>query len=492
LLTTVLVSIVAATIGMVAIQISLVAGTSELSRLEVNQSRLAVDVGLSKMSATLEHNPLSIYYQVLAEESSRLCYLEADNPVTVEAGSVWPSDCGPVWGYSASDYSSGVLVRPPSPDSTLVEVSAFGRAGEVILGRRETYSILGQASPSLYSGTSLDVSSTGFDTTQYKGIIYSYEEITLTDESKFAQGSIVASEKNSSPGSPQVCQLKCTHALGTAESNGVLDIRNVYKVPMSPGGVDSALSTLGKVACLDESPILLAGEVTALCLRPGKTLVDAYGASRGMPAVAAILVTATGDPNHINIYSSDSSSPADVFVENWTLLGTYLYPSSGVLYSDYALYVGGCPAGSPNCTNTFSKGLTVVAGSPLNRRDIVVGTSLQGGGLGLVASGTVRIVAPSGPVAVSIDAAILASGSPTPPLLSSTPSSPAAGSSLRISGQMVLSRYDVSLGGFATKTYTSSVSSAPMFPAPLLKYLRTSAVPLTASQAADLVEGTTP
>ena len=83
LLTTVLVSVVAATIAMVAIQVSLVAGASELDRLEVSQAKLSMNTGLTRVAATLEHNPLSIYYQVLQDESDRLCYLAADNTVVV-------------------------------------------------------------------------------------------------------------------------------------------------------------------------------------------------------------------------------------------------------------------------------------------------------------------------------------------------------------------------------------------------------------------------
>jgi hypothetical protein len=134
LLTTVLVSVVAATIAMVAIQVSLVAGASELDRLEVSQAKLSMNTGLTRVAATLEHNPLSIYYQVLQDESDRLCYLAADNTVVVQAGSPWPAECGPVWGYTRSEYTSGVLISPPSPSNSNIEVSAFGRSGNVVVG----------------------------------------------------------------------------------------------------------------------------------------------------------------------------------------------------------------------------------------------------------------------------------------------------------------------------------------------------------------------
>lgn len=492
LLTTVLVSIVAATIGMVAIQVSLVAGTSELSRLEVNQSKLAMNTGLVKVSATMEHNPLSIYYQVLPDESNRLCYLEAENPAVIEAGAPWPADCGPVWGYATSEYTSGVLIKPPSSASTLLEVSAFGRAGEVIVGQKEVYSILGPTSPSLYSGTLLDTGATGFDVNEYSGIIYSYNEATVMDESKFAKGSIVAAEKYASPVTTRACLLRCTYALSSLESDTVLNVRNIYKVPMSPGGVDSSITVLQKIACLDQSPIILNGQVTSLCLRSGETLADLNGTTSAMSNAGAVLVTTADNPDHLSIYRTDSASTGGISSTNWTLVGNFLYPASGILYSDYTTYIGGCLGRPQECTNTFPKGLTLVAGSPANRKDIIVGSSLQGYGIGLVASGAVKISVLSGSSNISINAAILASGRPNEPLLLTTTSQPALGSSLNITGQLVLSRYEVDLNGYTTKTHISSVSRAPFFPGPLIKYLKINAIPLTAAQASVLAEGTTP
>ena len=490
LLTTVLVSIVAATIGMVSIQVSLIAGTSELSRLEVNQSKLSMNTGLMKVAATLEHNPLSIYYQVLPDESDRLCYLDADNTTVIEAGSPWPADCGPVWGYNISEYASGVLIKPPSAASTLLELSAFGRAGEVAVGQKEVYSILGPAAPSLYSGTLLDTGNTGFDVNEYNGIVYSYNEAIVTDESKFANGSIVAAEKYTSPLTTEACSLRCTFALSSLESDTMLNVRNIYKAPMSPGGVDSSITVLQKIACLDPSPAIIDGHVTSLCLRPGGTLVDANSNTFIMPTAGAVLVTESESPGQLSIYSTASASTGGISAANWTLVGDFLYPSSGVLYSDYTTYVGSCFSKPQDCTNTFSKGLTVVSGSPANRKDVVVGTSLQGPGIGLVASGVVKISILSAESGISVNAAILASGRPNEPLLLTPTGQSGSGSSLSITGQLVLSRYEVDLSAYTIKTHISSVSSAPFFPGPLLKFIRISAVPLTASQASALAEGT--
>lgn len=492
LLTTVLVSIVAATIGMVAIQVSLVAGTSELSRLEVNQSKLSMNTGLDKVSATLEHNPLSIYYQVLPDESNRLCYLEAANPAVIEAGSPWPADCGPVWGYDTSEYTSGVLIKPPSAVSTLLEVSAFGRVGEVIVGQKEIYSILGPTAPSLYSGTSLDTGATGFDVNTYSGIVYSYNEVTVADESNFAKGSIVAAEKYASPVTTGACLLRCTYALSNLESDTVLNVRNIYKVPMSPGGADSSITVLSKIGCLDKSPILLNDQVTSLCLRSGEILVDSNGNASTMSNAGAILVTAADNPSQLSIYRTDTAPTGGISSTNWTLIGDFLYPVSGILYSDYTTYVGGCLGRPQDCTEIFPKGLTLVAGSPANRKDIIVGSSLQGPGIGLVASGAVKISILSGASSISINAAILASGRPNEPLLATIPGQSAPGSSLSIAGQLVLPRYEVDLNGYTTKTHISSVSSAPFFPGPLIKFLRIDALSLTATQASVLAEGTTP
>lgn len=477
---------------MVAIQVSLVAGTSELSRLEVNQSKDAMNTGLVKVSATMEHNPLSIYYQVLPDESNRLCYLQAENPAVIEAGSPWPADCGPVWGYDTSEYTSGVLIKPPSSASTLLEISAFGRVGEVIVGQKEVYSILGSASPSLYSGTLLDTGATGFDVNEYSGIVYSYNEATVTDESKFAKGSIVAAEKYASPVTTGACLLRCTYALSSLESDTVLNVRNIYKAPMSPGGVDSSITVLQKIACLDQSPIILNDQVTSLCLRSGETLVDSNGTTSTMPNAGTVLVTAANIPGQLSIYRTDNASTSGISSTNWTLVGNFLYPASGILYSDYTTYVGGCLGEPQGCTNTFPKGLTLVAGSPANRKDIIVGSSLQGDGVGLVASGAVKISVLSGSSSISINAAILASGRPNEPLLLTTTSQPTPGSSLSITGQLVLSRYEVDLNGYTTKTHISSVSRAPFFPGPLIKYIKINAIPLTATQASALTEGTTP
>lgn len=492
LLTTVLVSIVAATIGMVSIQVSLVAGTSELNRLEVNQSRVAMDTGLARVAATLEHNPFNIFLQVLPDESDRLCYLEATAPVVVAAGAPWPADCGPVWGYAASEYSSGVHIKPPSSASTLLEVRAFGRAGEVIVGQKETYSVLGHSAPSLYSGTSLDTGATGFDNNEYGGIVYSYDEAVVANESMFAQGSIVAAEKRSSLPVTESCLLRCTYALNGPESDTTLDVRNVYKVPMSPGGLDGSITVLKKIACLDQSPIIINGQVTALCLRPGATLVDAEGATSVMPDAEAVLVTAADSPDQISIYRTASASVLGNSETDWVLVGTFLYPASGILYSDYTTRIGICMGKPQGCIDSFPKGLTLVAGSPENRKDITLGSSVQGYGLGVVASGGVKISVFSGVSNVSISAAVLAAGKPNESLLATVTQSPAPGSSLTLTGQLILSRYEVTLSGFAAKTHSSSVGLAPFFPAPLVKYMKINAVPLSADSASSMVDGSTP
>ena len=494
LLTTVLVSVVAATIAMVAIQVSLVAGASELDRLEVSQAKLSMNTGLTRVAATLEHNPLSIYYQVLQDESDRLCYLAADNTVVVQAGSPWPAECGPVWGYTRSEYTSGVLISPPSPSNSNIEVSAFGRSGNVVVGQIDSYSVLGPQTPSMYSGSLLDTTTQAFTQVSYNGIVYSYKEIVVADYQSFSQNSILASERSVSSTLSATCSTVCFHATPTPESGSSLSIRNVYKNPLSPASIDSNITSLQTVACLDTSPIVINNRVSSLCLANGSNLVTIQESVTPMQGVASVLVTPGSVADTLNVYSSTQTPSNSGSLDSWVLVGVFNYPASGVLYSDYDTYVGICPPTESGCSVSFTSGITIVAGSPSGRKDIIINSAVtSSNNLGLVASGSVVIGSSVSLHNTVINASLVAAGETNGALVQTQTSSPSAGNaSLTINGQIVLARYDISLANYSAKTLNTKVGNAPMLPSPVVQYRRLYATPLTATQASALAEESRP
>lgn len=489
-----LVSVVAATIAMVAIQVSLVAGTSELDRLEVSQAKLSMTTGLTRVAATLEHNPLSIYYQVLQDESDRVCYLAADNTVIVQAGSPWPAECGPFWGYTISEYTSGVLISPPSPSNPNIEVSAFGRSGNVVVGQVDSYSVLGPQTPSMYSGSLLDTTIPAFTQVTYNGIVYSYKEIVVSDYQSFGQNSILASERSVSSTLSATCTTVCFHATPTPESGSSLNIRNVYKTPLSPASIDSSITSLKTVACLDTSPIVLYNRVSSLCLANGANLATSQESVAPLQGVASVLVTPGASANTLNVYSSAQTPTNSDNLNSWVLVGVFNYPASGVLYSDYNTYVGICPPTESGCSVNFSSGLTIVAGSPAGRKNIIINSAVNSSGnLGLVASGSVVISSSVSLHNTVINASLVAAGETTGALMKTQTTSPSSSNtSLTINGQIVLARYDVSLENYSTKILNTQSGDAPMLPSPVLQYRRLHATPLTATQASALAEQSRP
>jgi len=411
LIITVLVTLAAATIALLATRAALSASIQETTRARVEIARLNVWEANQQITVVLLDQHLVMYSEVLPQEPPRWCETLG---VSVAPGEPWPLECGLNWNYEASDindtleeWGTASLVRPFNFSSTLpyaahmVQVETISQVGSMRVGLRSYFRSGGVNSPLLYAGSDLDMNSLtlGAASVDFGSAAYSVGELTLPGASvSLISPALLAAESGFTvpPSDASLTYAGPSESLG---SPATYAIRNVYPQVMSPGALESELNTLYDLTCAE------------LCIRAGQDIVVADGSVFTVPETAAAYLLRPVDdelylyirtimPDLLPGENCDGCNLNDTVTSDtnpgrmpfWTTTaGAFSstpiildVPPSGLLSTDRDTFVGLCNANSPGSTSpcqsslTFTENFTLIAGASETPVDVYLSGPFAG------------------------------------------------------------------------------------------------------------------
>lgn len=481
----------------------------------------------TRIEASLEHDPLAFYFKVLDAEAPRLC---GSLGVAVQPGQPWPPECGASWTYDLEGVGSGALLAPPSPSDGRLTVRSFARVGSEVSGLLSTYLPGGLRRPLIHSAgdLNLDDLSSGTGLAPITGPIYALGSIDI-GSADLSAAPIIATETGFTI-APQGSGPVFAAPEASEGPPVVHETRYVYPSPYPATSLQSALTALAAVACLDEDPENHGELSSSLCLRAGATVVTSTGDSIIVPAAAAYLlipdivgtVEVFSAPSLPELLPGEECAPGCVLGSLntashpgtsgfWGLkLGTFNLPASGVIHTDQTTFLGLCDAlisggacvdhsGSSENAARIGQSFTLVVGDISNPKDVLLSGPLHSTGrarIGVVSSGDVLVPywAASALSATRFDV-LLASAGRTASPLRSIPSSAVADPrpAFTITGGALLPSFSVVAGAFSGHGIGAdgmvAADPPPLFPAPSLRFERVAERRLTPGEHADLLNG---
>lgn len=446
---TVLLTIVAASIVLVAVRFDLLASRADSDRIDAAAATRATHDARRDFEERLAANPSFFLTETWEMERARVCVSVDDpsNPTEVEPGEDWPAECGQVWAYAdrppaeagTVGYDSEVRaeVAPPTLDDPLLRVRILARVGSNEAGLEVSYRLEGTGRFVAYSEEAMRLDglargSSGSST--LRGSVYSRDRLflptgtslTIDDTQLMAEDGFVAGALNST--------LRYYSALPDAASTPpIRDIRGPIAEPLSVGGLRSSAARAATVGCPDTTPGLVdVGARTlsrSLCLLEGRDVVDVNGTVLSVPdEVASWLLVV--DEDTVTAYlsqtppamSGDCALRCDLVglaapeVAAGTHPGSMTYwgapfgvlplPVSGVIVTGDDTHIGHCGDAflteGATCSAhtvglegmTVARSLTVVAGSAAEPANVWLSgpiSTIGDGRLGVVASDSVIV-----------------------------------------------------------------------------------------------------
>lgn len=465
-----------------------VAGSVRARALEDRRDTLIAQVAETRaqLGELLVTDPDWFLSSVWALEPTRLCPL-AGGDTEHPAGSPWPGDsCGSGWAYKPGSAPSDLAVTVTAPSVTnphlvanIVAVDGPLRYGEQIIytkGRAGRWTVWDHSSINL-DDLPAGGSVAGAAYTSGQFVIPSAGRLTGT-------GTVVAADETVAGGTPQTDVLWYQTGGPNPANPHARPLDELTAAPAGPGWAAEVADDLTGVACptAGTTATLLAGNRSShLCLRPGFTIFDDTGTPKTLdPLTAAVMLVfdptaaygpagagkvaiwartdelltdvdnaglALNDPTGAARTAGDSA----VSSSNWTLVGLFNPPPSGLVASSAQVVVGACGEGwsaTGTCLNrsstlmTATSSWTVVAGTASAPTELFIGgpvLAADGAHLALVAAGNLVVPywATTRDAALPVEAQLLAGGTlRTDPLTSSahpadtTPALTVAGSAM--------------------------------------------------------------
>jgi len=400
LIVTVIITLIVATIATLTVKSILEAMSSENSKMNLEKATLQVKSLKNQILAELQSDPYSPFKTVLIGEATRKCLV--DN-LTYPAGSSWPGYCGTLWNYPSTTSKIKAELLPANSITGSYPSSSFilrvGYSDSLVTtGEEEVILPGGRSRPLLYSGSDLNLGNIqgGTLTSTVDGPIYSNGNITYSSTPNLAsaylesEGNIIGTLSNNS-----------YYAIPAGGSNGSITLNNLRTIMPNMFTSDSArglVNNLASIACpsnTSSNPINYSlnsqNYSSTLCINPGNYLITTAGGSVMVPnnTKATLLLPGATAAKTIDIYTYSASSydPSSVPVNLgsscasncvtdaltyamnsnhsgaiafWSKLGTFNYPSNGLIGSTVTTNLGLCN-GSYN--GTTATGFLSSAGS---------------------------------------------------------------------------------------------------------------------------------
>lgn len=323
---TVLLTIVAASIVLVAVRFDLLASRSDADRIDAAAAEQATYDALRDFEERLAANPSFFLSETWSMERARVCVTvaDADNPTEIEPGEPWPAECGQEWAYAdrppadpgTVGYDSQVRaeVAPPTLDDPLLRVRILARVGSNETGLDAAYRLEGTGRFVAYSEEAMRLDalargSSGAST--LRGSVYTGDRLflptgsglTIDDTQLMAETGFVAGELNAA-------LRYYTSPADDSSTPPMRDIRGPVNEPLTVGGLRASAARAATVGCPVTDPGLIDVDgrtlSRSLCLLEGRDVVAANGTVLSVPDdVAAWLLIFDGD--EVTVYLSQTT-----------------------------------------------------------------------------------------------------------------------------------------------------------------------------------------
>ena len=319
----VLLSLVAATIGMLVIRQVATSARSTGAAVAVDASRDIARQTLDQIRAELTSDPELAFRQVLADELPRVC--PTDGSVH-GPGELWPATCGTGWTYQNPDSSDEVRVML-EPQGAVMQVTVVASTGPVDAGVVATLQRVAAADQTLWSlgdvilDDLLPSATGGQISVELAGQVYG-SQVVLPSNDRLQLGSVQLLSEDGIVGVPTVSEdpdivwryYKDNPTTAERLRNPPLrDVRTVVPQRTSPAAMVAAFERMAADACPTSAgePTAAAGHASYLCLAPGAQVRAADGTVATIPSSAeAVAVRAASSPDHVEVVVYDRTQVA--------------------------------------------------------------------------------------------------------------------------------------------------------------------------------------
>lgn len=445
LVVTVLLAVVAATVGLVIIRATILDTRNEASQSDLTQARRLAQDARAQFEAELNADPGFFLREVGENERTRLCD-QGGTAVPVPPGGSWADVCAgrSDWSYEKTEGSTNPVreeLVAPGGESPLLTYRVLARSGSAEAGLVSTYRLDPVGRYVAFSASDLRLDSLGQagtsgQSSQLGGTVYANGKIFLPAGNQVLLGAAqVAAEEGFDP-EPTITgpryYAKVTRP-GTDTQPAIRDIREVIPAPLSAAGLVAGAELAIDAACLEpQAPAQNVGIAgvsysTQLCLYAGARPVDTAGGEVTIPpGIATYLLEFLGD-NTVRVSwpgvaaygvgdcvircdvtslggreSAAEHSPGtrSFWTESpgSTSFLAYL-PASGVIAADQDVQLGVCNefvrygSSCDPASMEVGRPVTLVAGSADAPRDVFIGSPIRGARSGSPGAGTLGVVA---------------------------------------------------------------------------------------------------
>jgi hypothetical protein len=434
LITTVLLSALAATIAIVIVrQTTLVTGADSGTVANLVLGR-GVDNLRLQFEQELREDPQFYLTRTFANERPRKCF--ASTPETIAGkwlipvtgtlvSQQWPAECGKVWEYPGANAETAVAgagtftnagsltaggtwypqnntlraeIIPPNADSGVLTFRALAAGGAEEDGLVATYTRNAASGWTLYSAQSLPMSRLGGgNELGANARVYSGGPLT-TQADTFASDTLLASETSISGGGSSSAELR---AIPNPSGSGWANIRNTVPQPLTISELRSSLASIPQAACggnvstnLTQAAVLRAPRV---CLRPGESLINTEGNSVPVPAdVASWLLVLTSNETTAPVIDVYYAVKSTSFITECNIICDLASISEGIetLGNDPGATPGGLASPWKKLASTYFP----ASGVLWSERDVFLShpqaTSTSGASITIASAGDVYLSGP--------------------------------------------------------------------------------------------------
>lgn len=397
-----LLSVVAASITLVVVRQSLLAGRADAQRADAQAATRAAADAKARFEAALADDPAFFLRRVWEFERARVCVAVDDDPgpgvrhPVVQPGGDWPAGCGSAWGYQRAESPGGVRaeVRAPGGEyapagtvgagdeqarDTLLHLRILARVGDAedglaVVYRRDT---AGRFVAFSDADLRLDDLGRGAGSSSLSGTVYTGGRmylpgagagtVTIAD----AQLAAAAADSPFVPAPDDPALRYYAPVPDPAATPPLRDLRRVAQNVPTVAALRASASRARELACPSpaQTPTKApSGRASAVCLAAGRQVLDVSGSPLTVPDAAGwLLAFGRSGPGTVDVFWTPTTpAPAgdcalrcstvglaagEVAAGDhpgvwpfWTprLLGTLALPASGVIAADGDVYLGLC------------------------------------------------------------------------------------------------------------------------------------------------------
>lgn len=325
-------------------------------------SNRAEDVAYKKAVKNVESykyklnlDPFYVYREVDNLELTRICYNNNNsyNKNNFEAGEIWPGECGATWGYVEENSNDYIKITPPNKDGGMLTITSFVKTAGKKIGYEEKLKSNGY-NFSVITESNLPVIRKG---TGY----LSFESDAIINGSASLGGNTYSNGKN----------IIVNDNNNTEISENIIFSNNELfptfsEMFFNQGDLRSRFSYIEKIGCINENEMVNFNLLSSdLCIKSGRILRDYENNPITVPLTIdkILILPEKNSNNRVEIYyanynvsfsencsQENCSLRAESFnsnsnpgkISNWSYLGSFNIPSSGIIYSEHDLYIGNC------------------------------------------------------------------------------------------------------------------------------------------------------